>query len=199
VSKPVYAYTAWKTNAHLIEAVASLGYLQRDWVILDPTYGLGTFWRRWRPDTLIAHDYAVDGEDFRKLPYPDRTFNATAFDPPYKLNGTPTPIVDARYGVDVPTRWEDRMQLCVDGITECARVTDKILLVKCQDQVCRYEVRWQTRVFADHAEAQGFRLVDRFDRLGSRAQPGEGEGTGTARTQRHARRNSSTLLVLQRG
>ena len=29
------------------------------------------------------------------------------------------------------------------------------LLVKCQDQVCGGDVRWQTREFADHAESVG--------------------------------------------
>jgi hypothetical protein len=194
----VMAYYPWPTNAHLIEAVARIGYLQPQWSTLDPTYGQGTWWRRWRPDPgyLTAHDQATHGIDFRKLPYGEQTFEVVAFDPPYKLNGTPTPLVDARYGVDVPARWEDRYELCLDGIVECSRIARRYLLIKCQDQVCSGKVRWQTKDFAAAAEDYGFAQVDRFDRLGSRTQPGD--GTDDARTQRHARRNSSTLLVMER-
>jgi hypothetical protein len=93
--------------------------------------------------------------------------------------------------VGVP--WQDRMQLCRDGITECVRVLrfKGFLLVKCQDQVCSAQVRWQTHDFAAHAESLGCRLVDALYLTSYRAQP---EG----RSQQHARRNYSTLLVLRR-
>jgi hypothetical protein len=129
--------------------------------------------------------------DFTALPWPDRFFDAVTFDPPFKLNGTPTASVDQRYGVDVYRSREQRHDLILAGITECARVARRVLLVKCQDQVNGGKIRWQTRLFADHAEAQGFELVERFDMLGYRPQP-------PGRTQQHARRNYSTLLVLER-
>ena len=66
-----------------------------------------------------------------------------------------------------------------------------MLLIKCQDQVVSGAVRWQTRIFADHAEAQGFQLVDALHVQGSRPQP-------DGRRQVHARRDYSTLLVLER-
>ncbi len=65
------------------------------------------------------------------------------------------------------------------------------LLLKCQDQVCSGQVRWQTREFADHAEQLGMRLVDALHLLGHRPQP-------AGRRQVHARRNYSTLLVLRK-
>lgn len=185
-----------RSNADLMVDVASLGYLPDP--VLDPTYGLGAFWKIYRPDGLAAHDLdpekAPDGPmDFTALAYPDATFEAVVFDPPYKLNGTPTESVDARYGVHVVRSWQDRHALIRAGIVECARVLRPggYLLLKCQDQVCSGRVRWQTREFADTAEAAGCRLVDRFDLLGGRAQP-------SGRRQVHARRNHSTLLVLLR-
>jgi hypothetical protein len=202
---PVMAIDKWASNADLIADCARLGYLRSDWMTLDPTYGYGTFWRKWHPPggLFVRSDldprkspvgYSVD---FTNLPFQDRTFDAVVFDPPYKLNGTPsdTDGVDERYGVHGASyfRWEDRMQLCRDGISECARVLgDGYLLVKCQDQVCSGKVRWQTIDFANHAATLGLGLVDRFDFLSYRAQP-------AGRRQVHARRNASTLLVFKRG
>lgn len=196
---PVMAIDKWETNAHLIADCARLGYLRKEWRTLDPTYGHGTFWKLWRPDDLTGTDLDPDkslapfGVDFRELPWADRSFDAVVFDPPYKLNGTPTEQVDKRYGVHEPTRWQDRMTLIDDGLTECARVLgDGFLLMKCQDQVCSGKVRWQTVVFTRRASELGLGLVDRFDFLSYRAQP-------NGVRQVTARRNASTLLVFQRG
>ena len=199
---PVMAIDKWATNADLIADCARLGYLREDWRTLDPTYGYGTFWQKWRPDSLVGTDldpaksqasYVVD---FTAMPFDDGYFDCVVFDPPYKLNGTPsdTDGADERYGVHGDYfRWEDRMQLCRDGISECARVLgDGYLLVKCQDQVCSGKVRWQTIDFTNHAASLGLGLVDRFDFLSYRAQP-------AGRRQVHARRNASTLLVFKRG
>jgi SAM-dependent methyltransferase len=189
----VLAVHAWRNNAELIADCARLGYLRADWRTLDPTYGRGGFWKLWRPDDLVAHDLKLDGVDFRALPHADASFDAVVLDPPYKLNGTPTAAVDERYGVDVVDTRRGRMQLIIDGIDELARVLRPAgyLLLKCQDQVNGGKVRWQTRVFADHAERKhGMRLVDMLHLLAYRPQP---EG----RRQQHARRNYSSLLILQ--
>ena len=88
---------------------------------------------------------------------------------------------------------QDRMRLCIDGITECHRVLKPggHLLVKCQDQVCSGHVRWQTIEFAGHAVELGSRLVDQLHLPSYRPQP-------AGRRQIHARRNYSTLLVLRK-
>lgn len=189
----VYAATPWNDNGQLIADVANLGYLDGP-VVLDATYGRGTFWSHWKPDALVVHDLRVDGVDFRNLPEATGTVDAVVLDPPYKLNGTPDVSVDERYGTDAYTDWRDRMALIFEGITEATRVlrSDGYLLLKCQDQVCSGHVRWQTVEFTNHARWLGLGLVDSFLMLGGRPQP-------PGRRQVHARRNYSTLLVFQKG
>jgi hypothetical protein len=189
----------WPSNGHLIADCARLGYLRKEWRTLDPTYGLGVFWSVWRPDVLIAHDLdpakSPTGQsvDATALPYWERTFDAVVIDGPYKLNGTPDEAIDGRYGVQVATRWQDRMDLLGKMLVEGARVLgDGYLLWKCMDQVCSGKVRWQTYEFTAQAERLGLGLVDRLDFLSYRPQPG-----GTRQVT--ARRNCSTLLVFKRG
>lgn len=191
--KDVLASGNWLTNGDLIADVARLGYLKGH--VLDCTYGKGRFWTKFQPRTLVMHDIALDNVDFRKLPEVDEKFDSVVIDPPYRLNGTPDrDDFDNRYGVQEYTTWQDRHSLIREGITECIRVlkVNGFLLIKCQDQVCSGAVRWQTRIFTEHAESHGVRLVDRFDfKTGNRPQP-------AGRKQVHARRNTSTLLVLRK-
>lgn len=193
----IFTATKWPTNAELIEDVAKLGYL--DGRVADVTYGYGTFWKRWRPYELYATDLdaaksPLRGEsvDFTNLPYSDSEFDAVVFDPPYKLNGTPTDSVDERYGVHVVKSWQDRYELIYKGLDECCRVSKRYVLLKCQDQVCGGKKRWQTLDFANHANWNKWRLEDRFDMLVTpRPQPG-------GRRQVHAQVNYSTLLVFEK-
>lgn len=201
-AEPVMAIGEWRNNAELIADMPRLGYLHDDWLTFDPTYGLGRFWTIWRPRVLLASDIdpraeGVFGWDFTDLPVTSSSIGAVVFDPPYKLNGTSTDRgaakADKRYGVTEYASQGDRHRLIIDGITECVRVLkrDGMLLVKCQDQVNGGKVRWQTREFADHAESLGCRLVDMLHIRSYRPQP-------PGRTQQHARRNFSTMLVLRK-
>jgi hypothetical protein len=198
VEDPVMAIGSWASNAELIADVARLGYLRKEWATLDPTFGEGTWWRSWRPDSLTASDIVEakspfgSSVDFTALPFGDRSFDAVVFDPRYKMNGRPSEP-DERYGADVPASWQDVMDLCRRGIIECARVLgDGFLLVKCQDAVCSGKVRWQTIDFTETAERSGLGLVDRFEFLSYRPQP-------NGVRQKTARRSSSHLLVFKRG
>ena len=195
----VLAATSWKSNADLIADVARLGYLNGR--VLDCTYGMGVFWRNWQPSDLIACDldpekspigYAVN---FCDLPFDNRSFDTVVLDAPYKLNGNPTGWIDdfhRRYGTHIPTSWQDRHQLIVDGLIECARVTRRYVLLKCMDQVCSGQKRWQTYEFTTAAITEGLRLVDRFDMLVTvRPQP-------PGRRQVHTHGNYSTLLVFEK-
>lgn len=190
MSDEILAVGEWTTNAAMIADVARLGYLTGR--VLDPTYGRGKWWTVWRPAELVTHDLRTDGVDFRHLPHPDGSFDAVTFDPPYKLNGTPTDRIDAPYGVDVVDTRDGRHDLIRAGMTECARVLapSGYLLVKCQDQVNGGKVRWQTHDFAAHGISLGLALVDSLVMLAYRPQP-------AGRRQVHARRNYSTLLVFQ--
>jgi hypothetical protein len=99
---------------------------------------------------------------------------------------------DDRFGVEVPTRWQDRHKLIGEGLDECARLTRKYVLMKCQDQVSSGHVRWQTFEFVRRAEMDlGLHLEDMLHKLGGREQPKD-------RRQVHARRNYSTLLVFKK-
>lgn len=195
----VKAFDSYKTNADLIVAAVRLGYLRADWSTLDPTWGEGTFWKEWRPLSLLSGDLDPakcpdfdEPLDARRLPFHEDAFDVVVFDGPYKFNGKPNAETDERYGVHLPTRWQDRMELLIDGTRECARVARIMLLVKCQDQVVSGKKRWQTRILTETAEAAGFGLLDALMFEGGRPQP---EG----RTQKHARQNYSTLLVFKRG
>lgn len=194
---PILAAHPWPTNGQLIADCARLGYLTPDSYTLDPTWGHGTWWTIWRPHRLEASDLDPTKSptgtsiDVTNLPWDDNTFDAVTFDPPYKLNGTPTHQVDDRYGVaGAYTSRDDRHRLILDGITECARVLRPggRLLVKVQDQVNGGRVRWQTDLATAHALELGLHKTDALLMLGGRPQP---EG----RRQVHARRNYSTLLV----
>lgn len=193
----VKAFDEYRTNGDLIAAVARLGYLRQEDFVLDPTWGKGTFWKVWRPDLLQGSDLdpakspTGTSVDATSLPYPARHFDAVVLDPPYKLNGTPTDAVDERYGVHETRTRAERERLILDMVAEGARLARRTLLVKGQDQVNGGKVRWQTREIVEHAEAHGFVLVDSLVMLGGRPQP-------PGRRQVHARRNGSTLLVLER-
>src|SRR5690606_15493584 len=125
----VLAAFDWNTNADLIVDCVALGYLKKDWVTLDPTYGEGNWWVKWRPDVLVKHDkFKLDGVDFRHLPHPDCMFDAVAYDPPYVCIGgrETSTITDMhhRFGMNstpkTPQGVQDQMN---DGLTEIYRVT----------------------------------------------------------------------------
>lgn len=198
MSDEVMAIGTWASNAALIADCARLGYLRRDWTTLDCTYGIGTFWKKWRPDWLVGSDInpfkspVGVSVDATKLPWPNQSFDCVVIDGPYKLNGTPNPIIDTRYGIEEVRSRQERMDLLRDMLLEGARVLGKgFLLFKCQDQVNGGQVRWQTDIFTRHGEDAGLRKVDRLDMLSYRPQP-------ASRRQLHARRNASTLLVFTR-
>lgn len=209
----VLAAYKWPSNAELIDALATkLHYLDYDTPTVDVTYGRGVWWKRWRPRMLVEHDLKLDGVDFRRLPEEDETYGQVAFDPPYKLNGRPTPNVDERYGVDVRMTVKERHELIRDGITECNRVLERrgTLLVKCQNQVCNGVVHWQTYEFVKHAESLGLIFQDECLVLGYREQPKDRTRKPTVAElalgvterqpsqQQHAARNYSSLLVFRK-
>ena len=195
---PVLAATAWPSNAEMVVDLVRLGYLRSEWRTLDPTYGRGAWWRKWRPDQLVTHDLALDGIDFTQLPEDDATFDAVAFDPPYVATGgratTTMPEFASRYGMTVAPRTPALLQDLIDvGLKEIARVLRPrgLVLVKCQDYVSSGKLWIGTHHTLSAALSIGFTVVDRLEHVGRpRPQPG-------GRRQVHARRNLSTLFVLR--
>jgi hypothetical protein len=200
---PVLAAASYRSNAELIEACARLGYIRTSDRVLDPTYGRGVWWKNWRPDDVTAYDINIDGVDFRHLPHEDQDFDVVAFDPPYvsiggRRGSTLTPM-HSRFGMNETPETPVQLQALInDGLTECARVTRRLVLVKCQDYISSGRYFPGTYHVQHQAFALGLETVDRLERIGPpRPQPSVSPN-GRPRTQRHARRNISTLLVFRK-
>lgn len=195
--KIIYAATFWKNNAELISDMARLGYLKKEALTLDPTYGRGKWWTKWKPDTLIYHDKALDGVDFTSLPYLEDYFDQICFDPPYVSIGGRNKSSESmaemyqNFGlVDAPKTPQGVQKLINDGLAECYRVLKPkgTLLVKCQDYVSSGKFQPGTYWTTHYALSLGFKMRDRIEHLShGRPQP--------HKTQKTARRNMSTLLV----
>jgi hypothetical protein len=216
MTEQVLAAHAWASNAELIEAVARLGYLLPTDHVLDPTYEKGVWWRRWRPERLTTHHRAVDGSDFRDLGYPDATFDAIAFDPPYVCpGGRKTSTVQemhARYGMaeggfdDPDFRTPAQLQQIInDGLAEMVRLVKPrqtkqrggIILVKAQNYIWSGSLWEGAELTREHARSLGCDVVDRLEMLTPPGPQPKTNPDGSPRRQVHARRNLSTLFVLR--
>ena len=197
--RPVLAATAWPTNGHLVEDLVRAGYLNPDDVTLDPTFGRGTWWSRWKPDVLISHDLRLDGVDFRHLPEVDESIDVVAFDPPYVPQGgttfTGSKMTEDRdrYGLeDGPTSLPELEDLIFGGMGEALRVLRRggRLLVKCQSFRHGRVFRPMPTRIVNHAETIGFRILDEMIHL---RRPGP-----ISVETRRPRRNHSTLLIFEK-
>lgn len=196
----VLAATAWNTNADLIVDCVRLGYLHKDWLTLDPTYGKGNWWKSWRPDRLVARNQDLDGSDFTEMPDDDCTYDAVAFDPPYVSIGGRKPSrlsgMHGAYGMADTPRTPKLLQDLIDaGLGEVHRVLKPggFALAKCQDYISSGHLWLGTHHTLTAALELGFTVQDRLEHTGApRPQP-------KGRSQQHARRNLSTLFVLKRG
>jgi len=206
VRRPVLSSTTWASNAHMVRDVARLGYLRKYWRTLDPTYGLGNWWKLWAPNELVKHDlYKLDGVDFRDLPEPDDSFEAVAYDPPYVcVGGRKTTTIEGlhdAYGLTNAPRSPFELQLMInDGLDEMKRVCSGIILVKCQPYISSGKL-WNGVYETQRHAIEKLRLtqVDQLDYIvkTSRPQPKRRNKAGRVAPQVHARRNASTLLVFK--
>lgn len=204
---PVMAAHAWPSNAELIAACHQLNYLKDADRTLDPTFGRGKWWTSWRPKTLVTHDAAIDGTDFRDLSdlYDDGEFDAIAYDPPYVPRGGQTASVkmqdfNDRYGRVLNSTPKSIQQLIDDGLTEMVRLVKPkgIILVKCQSYVWAGKLWPGVHYTLSHSLSQGCRLKDQLEHVTTpRPQPTRTRADGKPSVQQHARRNLSTLLVLE--
>jgi hypothetical protein len=192
---PLLTSVVHGSNADLIAAVAPL-YLQG--TVLDVTYGRGMWWRRHRPAQLVAHDLALDGVDFRELPHPDSSFDTVCFDPPYVPrhgHGDATMPRDQdfrdRFGLVEPRTELQLRELINDGLTECARVARRWLLVKANDYCNGRQFHLGHVRVLEHAATLGLRCHDLLI-----LSAGTGPGGGQIVVPLRARRAHSYLLVL---
>jgi hypothetical protein len=199
---PVPASVQTGTNADLIARIAPV-YLEGQ--VLDVTYGLGGWWKRWTPTDLVAHDLDPtkgDGVDFRDLPHPDASFDAVCFDPPYvPAGGQRRSVVKQgeadfrdRFGL-APRSRADVVALFRGGMPECARVVrpSGYVLAKCTDYVSggRFELGHVDMLNA--AAEAGLRCCDLIVH-----HTGSGPGGHNITVIKQARRHHSYLLVFQR-
>lgn len=209
----------WPSNAELIADVAEL-HLDPAMSAVDLTYGMGVWWKRWRPDSLVCHDLDPekgDGVSFLELPEDDCTYDLTAFDPNYVIPGgreTSTLAKDSdlwdRFGMDDETIKDPPglIRKILGGLREAHRVTKPyrehparlggrpkqgLVMVKCQD------FNWGGKYWPVTYEITkvaidelGMRQYDRFDLENNGSRQSKG------RTQRKAVRNSSAMLIFAR-
>ena len=223
-----------RTNAQAIADAHELGYITEDDFVLDMTYERGRFWNLWRPSrdlALVKNDLNPKmGNvhfDFRKMPWMDGYFSVVVFDPPYGFRGTSKHAMDESYGLGEYLSVDERLTLMRDGMKEAARLSNRTVLMKLQDQVVSGEKVWQRILFANYGESIGLRLVDELHVVGYRAQPQRkcrvcggvghlGPGTGADQrdygrecvvcegsgkvdmVQKHSASNVSTLQVYRR-
>lgn len=185
------------SNADLVATVAPL-YLTGS--VCDLTYGVGGWWRRFRPDPFVGHDLDPqkgDGVDFTALPEDDETYDATTFDPPYIAPGgletSTAPEFRARFGLLQRTR-DELWSMIGDGLAEASRVTKRrgYVLVKCMDAT-----------FSEELELGHVRVVELGRELGLRTHDlivhhtGSGPGGHNIATVKRARRHHSYLVVFR--
>lgn len=218
----VLAATYFKDNAEMVQACADLRFIDRRMTILDPTVGQGNWWTRWEPARLYYHDLALDGVDFRNLPYKDERFDAVAFDPPYVSAGgresTTIKAMYAAYGMTgAPTTPRLLQKLINAGLREQYRVLrtakpDKeellrggICLVKCMDYVSSGQL-WSGTYWTERAARRiGFRIEDKLIHVKKAGGPQPKGRTRKLKSglvvpsrQQHAVHNASMLLVLRK-
>lgn len=202
----VLAASNWNTNADLVAACAQLNYIKLTDIVLDPTFGRGVWWKKFRPITLVTYNRNEDGSNFCDLPEPSGRFDVIAFDPPYVCVGgrktTGMPEFHDRFGLeDTPRRPMELQELINDGLTEMYRLVRRggYIFVKCQDYITSGKFFAGTHHTLTHGLGLGLELVDRMERIQAnpRPQPGNRHGTGPI-TQRHSRRNLSTLFVFRK-
>lgn len=183
-------------NGTLIRAVAPM-YLCGS--VLDVTYGKGMWWTRFRPDPFVFHDLALDGVDFRALPYGAGEFDTVAFDPPYVESGSRSTSGRHRFldGYGLGTEREDRVDpaetqsLMAAGLAEACRVARWWVLVKCMEYVAWHKFHDAPTDLITEAAALGWRLHDRIVHAS-----GGGIGGGyRIKTVLRAQRAHSYLLV----
>lgn len=194
------------SNGDLIAEVAKLWILPND-VVVDVTYGRGTFWSKYQhPGKFVAHDlFLGDGVDLRNLPEEDASVNVVVLDPPYIPGGkratTQIPDFWDRYGLDTgPQTPHEVRELLIAGIKECSRILAPggRLLVKCMDYVAAGQLQMSSYDVVSTALDCGLHVADYFIHFTGKGAEGRNRD-GSARVQLRSRRAHSFLYVFRNG
>jgi hypothetical protein len=183
-------------------------YARPGFVVVDPTYGNGRFWKsidKTRYTTLCT-DLSREGVDLRTLPYESDSVDLEVIDPPYRYTPAKntrhedTPghgKVDALYNLQASAlrNTEEVIQLYIAGMHEALRVLRQggYLVLKCQDTVQDGRQVWVHVRLMQEAERLGFACRDLLvvapvSILGTRW-----------KHQRHLRKAHSYFLVFRKG
>lgn len=131
-------FARYPNNGHAVLAAHEKGHVRG--LVLDATYGKGTWWTcaegltevtgrigmdlnprkaaraNWGPDDACGRAVCAD---FRRPPFRPGSVRTIFYDPRYKLNGTPTldeDGFDERYGADDRKPWRQIVDEMVDGL-----------------------------------------------------------------------------------
>ncbi len=142
-----------------------------DPIILDCTYGKGTFWKGFERGTLFGSDliskalipmgwWPVVVADFRSLPFRNRTFDVVVFDPPHLTDGGKGSLYSERY--ETGEKAKNISYLFPPFLREAKRVLrpNGIVLAKIADQVHGGKSQWQHVDFMRDAEEAGLTVCD---------------------------------------
>ena len=202
-ARPVLS-VQYGTNADLIAAIAPL-YIKPDALVVDATYGKGTFWKKYRPERLVAHDlYTVDGVDFRQQPEADASVDVGVFDPPYTSTGTASkstvPDLYNRYGLGAVKGWKALFEMNAGGLksSPVPLHPGAYLLVTTGDYVESGKRRWGRQHAVTTCAALGLEQVDEIVHVRRRPGPQPRLNLdGTPRRQRTSRQAHTFLLIFR--
>lgn len=181
-------------------------YIPKTSRIADVTYGRGVFWRNvdLSEYDLVPSDLKT-GIDCRSLPYPDDSFDAVVFDPPYMHTPGGTAHnghqnYEGYYGNNGTSHPEKKyheavLDLYFRGADEAHRVlrADGIYIVKCQDEVCANRQRLTHVEIINRLEELRFLVEDLFVVVRHNK-----PGVSRMLRQVHARKNHSYFLVFRK-
>lgn len=213
----------WKNNADMMADVAKL-WIKPDYIVYDPTYGKGGFWKTFRPRNLVFDDLNPEkgfGGDFRNMRHSNDLFDVVVFDPAYVTPGgrdtSTIQVMNKAYGMDttkisLAEQWEDIKK----GMSECVRVSNGIVMQKCMNYISSGSYHNYIFDVTEEMMRLGLTIVDQFYfvRPNGGPQPKDRtrkcadcrasgcnacDGTGRVKSeQQHAVNNLSVLIVGQK-
>jgi len=195
------------TNADLFPDILRL-YVPEGSRVLDMTYGRGVFWKNVdvsKYDVIrndISEDRGEHHEDFRKMSWPDASFDAVILDPPYIYHSG---AVHKDGGMHTDYRNDERAsggiygvpavdEMFRDGLEEAYRLlcVDGVCIVKCMDQVVGAKQVWQHITLMGNALSLGYVIEDLLVMVRN------GPVIMRHPHQIHARKNHSYFLVFRK-